>query len=376
MSSSLAGGYVSADGHVVEPAELWTSRMEARFRDRAPHIETRKSIDFYVVDGLDPVAVGLDGAALESKIAGRVESPVARHADTRPGASDPRQRLKDQDLDHLRAEVIYPGQWSLMFYRIADAAYQHAAVRVYNDWLSEFCSYAPQRLLGAAILPMQGPLEWAAEEAERAATLGLKAVMIPAAVPAKPYIHPDYEPLWERLEEIGLPAVAHSGTAADIGASTVAKARKNGPGMAFMDEKAFQPMNALTELIWSGAPQRHPRLKFIISEGGIGWIACILRLMDHWWEDHHRWMQPRLDAPPSSYFKRQFWATFEDDRAGILTRELMGVDRLTWGADYPHTEGTFPKSQRQIAQDFVGVPEDEVYQMVIGNAATLFGLEV
>ena len=200
--------------------------------------------------------------------------------------------------------------------------------------------------------------------------------MIPAAVPAKPYIHPDYEPLWERLEEVGLPAVAHSGTAADIGASTVAKARKNGPGMAFMDEKAFQPMNALTELIWSGAPQRHPRLKFIISEGGIGWIACILRLMDHWWEDHHRWMQPRLDAPPSSYFKRQFWATFEDDRAGILTRELMGVDRLMWGADYPHTEGTFPKSQRQIAQDFVGVPEDEVYQMVIGNAARLFGLAV
>ena len=110
MSRSLAGGYVSADGHVVEPADLWTSRMEARFRDRAPHIETRKSIDFYVVDGLDPVAVGLDGAALESKIAGKVESPVARHADTRPGASDPRQRLKDQALDHLRAEVIYPGQ--------------------------------------------------------------------------------------------------------------------------------------------------------------------------------------------------------------------------------------------------------------------------
>jgi hypothetical protein len=94
MSTHLAGGYVSADGHVVEPADLWTTRMDTRFRDRAPHIENRKSIDFYVVDRLDPVAVGLDGAALEQKIAGRVDRPVARHADTRPGASNPQERLK------------------------------------------------------------------------------------------------------------------------------------------------------------------------------------------------------------------------------------------------------------------------------------------
>jgi len=100
MPTSITGGYVSADGHVVEPADLWTTRIDKRFRDRAPHIETRKSIDFYVIDGLDPAALGLDGAALESKIADKVESPVARHADTRPGASDPQHRLKDQALDN------------------------------------------------------------------------------------------------------------------------------------------------------------------------------------------------------------------------------------------------------------------------------------
>ena len=87
-------------------------------------------------------------------------------------------------------------------------------------------------------------------------------------------------------------------------------------------------------------------------------------------------MEPRLDEAPSVYFQRQFWATFEDDRAGILTREMLGVDRLMWGADYPHTEGTFPRSQEQIARDFAGIPEDEVYQMVVGNAAKLYGLEV
>jgi Amidohydrolase len=97
----------------------------------------------------------------------------------------------------------------------------------------------------------------------------------------------------------------------------------------------------------------------VIIEGGIGWMASVLRFMGYWWTDHHRWMEPKLDEPPSFYFKRHFWGTFEDDRAGLLTRELIGVDRLMWGSDYPHTEGKFPHSREQIVKDFVGIPENE-----------------
>ncbi len=96
--------------------------------------------------------------------------------------------------------------------------------------------------------------------------------------------------------------------------------------------------------------------------------------MDHWWEDHRRWMQPKLDEAPSAYFNRQFWATFEDDRAGLLTRELLNVDHLMWGSDYPHTEGTFPRSREQVAKDFKGIPEAEVRKMVAQNAAQLYGV--
>jgi len=95
--------------------------------------------------------------------------------------------------------------------------------------------------------------------------------------------------------------------------------------------------------------------------------------MDHWWHDHKGWMEPRLPEPPSTYFHRQFYATFEDDRAGILTRELMGVENLMWGSDYPHTEGTFPNSRAQIARDFEGVTPADVNRMVCGNAARLYG---
>ena len=140
------------------------------------------------------------------------------------------------------------------------------------------------------------------------------------------------------------------------------------------DNKVLQPMRAMADLIWGAVPQRYPQLRFVVVEGGIGWVASLLGFMDHWWNDHRHWMEPQLDEAPSTYFKRQFWATFEDDRAGILTRELVGVDRLMWGSDYPHTEGTFPYSQEQIMRDFMGVPEAEVYQMVTGNAAQLYGL--
>ena len=136
-------------------------------------------------------------------------------------------------------------------------------------------------------------------------------------------------------------------------------------------------MRAVTELIWAGVPQRYPHLRFIIAEGGIGWIPTLLTFMDHWWTDHHRWMEPKLEEAPSFYFNRQFWATFEEDRAGVvLAREgILNIDRAMWGADYPHTEGTFPHSQEAIARDFAGLSEAMVYKLVAGNAARLYSLD-
>ena len=368
-------GYVSADGHVVEPADLWTTRMDKRFRDRAPRVESREEADYYIIEGLTEFPVGLEGVTMEEKIQGQVTTPKGRrHAETRPGAWDPQPRLVDQERDHLRAEVIYPGGFGLQFFHVQDAEYQREIIRVYNDWISEFCSAAPDRLLGSALLPMRGPVEWAVEEAERIAKLkGISTVLIPAEV-ERSYAHADYNPMWDALQDIGLPVATHSGTG--TGEAIFAKMARLGTGLGVTDNKVLQPMRAMADLIWGAVPQRYPQLRFVIVEGGVGWVASLLGFMDHWWNDHRLWMEPKLDEAPSTYFKRQFWATFEDDRAGILTRELVGVDRLMWGSDYPHTEGTFPYSQEQIMRDFLGVPEAEVYQMVTGNAAQLYGLAV
>ena len=274
-------------------------------------------------------------------------------------------------MDHVQAEVIYPGAG--LFISVApDFEYRRECFRVYNDWLSEFCGAAPDRLLGVGLLPMKGPIEWAIEEAERAAKNGLRSVGIPTEVLGSPYKDERYDPLWAALQDLGLPVSLHVG----MDEAFYTKTQRVGTGVAFVDTKICSMERAMAGLIWGAVAKRYPKLRFVLAEGGIGWIASILGTMDHYWSDHKHWMEPKTDELPSTYFKRQFWATFEEDRAGILTRELVGVDRLLWGSDYPHTEGTFPYSQEQIKKDFAGVPENEVYQMVVGNAAQLYGLDV
>ena len=372
MEMNISGGYVSADGHVVEPADLWTTRMDKRFRERAPRIEAGRKGDFYIIEGLAPFPVGFDGAAVNSRAEGKAMQTHFEFADTRPGAFDAKARLADQDLDHVRAEVIYPGIVGMVGYATPDAEYYREIARVYNDWMGEFSAEAPDRLLGVGLLPIRGPVEWIIEEAERVAKKGLRSVMLPIEVPGMYGRLKDSDRLWAALQDLDLPVAFHVATSATE--EETPKVERLGVAVGLIEQKICTGERGLCDVIYAGIPQAFPKLRFILAEGGIGWIAAVLRLMDHWWEDHRGWMQPRLEEPPSTYFLRQFWATFEDDRAGLLTRELLNVDHLMWGSDYPHTEGVFPFSRERIAKDFADIPEDETLKIIGGNASQLYGL--
>src|ERR1700722_1443068 len=248
--------FVSADAHVVEPADLWTTRVDQRFHDRAPRIESRERGDFYIIEGLTPLAVGLEGASIEDKIKGKIESPEGhRHSATRAGAWDPEARLADQDLDNIRAEMIYPGIFGIQFSRLRDADYQRSCVQIYNDWLSEFCRAAPDRLLGAALLPMNGSIESVLREAERAAKQGLREVLIPITT-NEPYSSPKFAPLWSALQDLGLPVGVHTGTG--VGEDIMASYERLGVGEGATYFKMVEPMRWLINMIWSGIPQSYP----------------------------------------------------------------------------------------------------------------------
>ncbi len=373
MSEPLyQGPMLSADSHVVEPRDLWLKRIDAKWRDRAPRIESLEGLgDCMLVEGIKPRPLAFEGPMIDLKARG-VEIPKItdfRYEDTRPGGWDPDERMKDQDVDGVSGEVIYPGV-GLFVCETPDAEYLYAVCRAYNDWLSEFCAAHPTRLKGAAMIPNKGPIEWAVAEAERAmGKLGLAAVMLPATNNEQPYNQPVWDTLWARLQEMGVVATFHLG-----GTSFPAHVRGPGASGSLICGGKFQQLaEPLNLVIWGGAPMRFPNMKWSLVEGGIGWIAAVLDLMDHWWNDHKGWMKPRLEEAPSNYFHRNFYATFEDDRAGVRTRDIVGIDNIMWGSDYPHTEGVWPFSRRQVARDFVDCPPAETQKIVYDNVAALFG---
>lgn len=368
---------ISADSHVVEPKDLWLRRLPERFKHQAPQVESREDGDYFVVPntGMSAKPMGTEGAMIDRKVDGRgIDSPRGyRYEDQRPGSYDPKARLADQESQGVEAEVIYPG-W-LIVHSIPDFELKAACVQAYNDWLfDDFCSYAPDRLLGAAALPVgDGPIEPAIAEAQKWASRGAKTFLLPQSVPGKAWGDEHFDPLWAALEEIGIPVGFHQAAG-----QVAVFENKLAPG-AFWTTAIGNKISlgwVFMQLVYGAVPERHPNLRFILVEGGIGWIGFQLNTMDHMFGDHHRWTSPALSMKPSEYFWRQFWATFEDDRPGILTLPMLDAGHLMWAGDYPHTEGNFPHAQEQVEHDFTGVDEDVIRAITYGNAAELFGIAV
>jgi len=373
VSVPYAERILSADGHVVEPRDLWTTRMDKKWRDKAPRVEALDDLgDYIMIDGQRPRPLAFQGPMADLKLKGmEIPGPKGYKYDEsiRAGCYDPHERLKDQDLDGVSGEVLFPGIGNLLA-NAPDPEYVYAACRTYNDWLNEFCSPYPKRLRGAAMLPATGPIENAVSEARRAARMpGIGAVVMSTWVPSRPYNSPEWDPLWAALQDLNLVCCLHLGAGKDL----FGTAHGPGAGGIIVCTLKMAVNEALQELVWGGAPMRFPKLTWGLIEGGIGWVASALTLMDHWWNDHKGWMQPKLPEPPSFYFHRQIFATFEDDRAGILTREMVGVPNILWGSDYPHSEGVWPFSRKQIAKDFAGIPAGDTRRIVHDNAVRVFG---
>ena len=130
----------------------------------------------------------------------------------------------------------------------------------------------------------------------------------------------------------------------------------------------------LTTIIFSGMLERFPRLKVISTEHDIGWIAHFVRRLDRAYERFHPSEPTLLKMPPSEYFKRQVYATFQDDPIGIATRQFLGADNFLWASDYPHVDSTWPHSQWVIEQHFAGMPERDKQKILCDNAAKLYGI--
>lgn len=370
--------YYSGDSHVVEAREVFEG-LEARFGERAPRIERDhggRPGDWLLLPGGGPIPVGRLGIAGSRLDDPKTHERIARgYEGLNPGVLDPSKRLDEQRQDGIVGEVMY-ASLNMFTFAIADHEVKAAIFARHNAWLRDYCSVAPERLVGIGCLPIP-EIETAMAEMKQAVGLGVRGFMIPAHVsPEQPYCDPAYDPFWAAAQEYGVPLTMHifTGTSLDGGLP----AHWGAPGGTIKGYTLAHTTvaNTVMDLICGGVVERFPKLKIIVSEFETGWIAHFLQRLDHAIYRTPRFAVDYLTMKPSEYFRRNFYATFEDDHEGVLTREAIGVRNLNWGNDYPHHDATWPNSMPVLERIMAGVPEEEVERMCFKNVVELYHVDV
>lgn len=365
---------VSSDNHVFEPANLWTERADARFKDRAPRIQRFEDGEWWVCDGNK--LLGLGGGAQTGK---RFEEPEKMTLDDksenlRPGGWIPAEHVKDMEIDGIDVSIVYPTV-GLLLYMTPDSGLLTSAFATYNDWVAEFCEAIPSRLKGIAALNIDDVQE-GVKELQRCHKMGLVGAMITVYPPDdRPYLLPEYEPLWAAAQDLGMPLSLHSGTN---------RSSPNQPsvdfetvGRAFFTNIDYWVRMSLTHMIFNGVFERYPDLRVGSVEMELAWVPHFLDRLDYNYTqrpssgDSYMFKE---DALPSDYFYRNVFLSFQEDALGIRDRHIIGVDNLMWGSDYPHFESTFPRSREIIEETLVGCSDQEKAKIAGVNAIRVYNL--
>ncbi len=270
---------ISSDNHVVEPADLWISRIESKFKDRAPHIEYIEGGDWWICDGKKVLDVADAGA----QAGVRFEEPekLSRQAsieDVRPGGYIPEEHVKDMDIDGIDVSIVYPTAGLALYNVVADGELLSSLFRTYNDWVGEFCSASPKRLKGIAMLNVDDVAD-SIREMERCAKLGFSGAMISVYPPEyRGYDHPEYEPLWAAAQDLGIPLSLHVGTNRTPGLES--QSIVTSP-TAYMTNLDHWVRMSLARMIFSGVFERYPKLQVGSVEQELSWAPHFIERLDY-----------------------------------------------------------------------------------------------
>ncbi|MGE0419935.1 MAG: amidohydrolase family protein [Acetobacteraceae bacterium] len=382
---------ISADCHLDMPwmpPTLFTSEASQGMKERMPYVEdgpdgpmwvTKSGANFGLLNGVGPGgAKFVPGQNRRVDIMaatglfedGKIGRPEARTAIQRP--SDPHLRLKDMDRDGVDAEIIFGILGGASKMQDVEAA--NHMLFIYNSWLKDFCSHYPDRQIGLGCIPY-GDIEAAVEEVHRCARMGLKGLELSCSWDMEPMWHPCWEPMWKAVSEVNLPLHFHTFPTTPPRAREETEARVRRAAM-FTGVSAFQMglIHILAAMMGAGVFERYPNLKVSFGESGIGWIPYALDRMDFEFEDRFRDL---MKLKPSEYWQRQCKATFQYDVIGpklIGTNNLMTVETLMWGSDYPHTDGIWPESGQYINEQFAGLSQADIKKITCDNAVEFYNL--
>jgi predicted TIM-barrel fold metal-dependent hydrolase len=363
------------------PPDLFTSEAPRALKDQMPFVADQPDGTKRWVDnnGADYGMAGGVGASGTPYVPGK-QLRVDKMAEAglyddfnkkglrRPG--DPHLRVKELDRDGVDAEVIYGILAACAKIKSPEAA--NEMLRIYNDFMHDFCSHYPDREIGLACLPYSD-INAAAAEVRRVAKKGMKGVELSCSWHMTPMWHPMWDPLWEAVNETQLPLHFHTFPSVDPELrkqyELPIQRRMTYAGLCLFQMTLGQ---ILSSMMGAAVFERFPNIRMVMGESGIGWIPYVLDRMDFEFKDQYQDL--KLKLLPSEYWRRQCKATFQYDRVGTKLIEEMGVETLMWGSDYPHPDGVWPESKKYIEDQFSHLPADIVYKMTCENAGKFYGL--
>ena len=357
----------SGDSHFLEPDDLWRESLPQRLAELVPRAERDPDGQWETVH--------IDGMSFRRKLPTGTQKEFVEASNRAPGARDVPLRMTDLDQEGIWCEVVFPslGMWSSSF-RTPEVLRE--ALRVSNDWAWETIEKGSNRLVTTAQVSTLD-IDDAVRELERTAEMGYRVVYLPVRPhpQQKDYNQPEWEPFWTVAERAGMVLAFHIGTdPIDLSKGGSAGLVFRGPGGAVLNytETTFGGQRAVVKMVASGALDRHPHLKILISEGGATWVPFIADRMEEGYRQHAMAVRPKLSRSPRDIIYSQVYASFQHDQSAVTAATYMGYRNVMWGSDYPHMEGTYGHTQKTLHDLFDGADPAVRERVTVGAFSELF----
>jgi predicted TIM-barrel fold metal-dependent hydrolase len=369
-SASPTYRLIDADTHVNEPPDLWVSRVPSKYAEHVPRMERFEEGDAWVLDLVkDPINFGFNVAAAMPR---DQRKAWVRFEDIPRGGYDPVVRLEEMDADAVDAAVFYPTpRLSHLMIAHPDPDLHLSMIQAYNDWLIEYCDHAPSRLGAIPIIPNRG-VEQAVAEIERLATKRSVAGLLMGCYPhGDRDMAPEDDAVWAAVAATGLALHIHVGFIDEFPKDIYAPGRLTA-GHAASDLRFLQSPGIMVQFVNSGVFDRFPTLQVAMVETDAGWVPYVKEQMDNRYRRRTPGKVVRTKRVPSQVIDDHFTYTILTDRFALANRHRIGVDKLLWSSDFPHTGSDWPESWKRIDAEFDGMDPAERHAILAGNAQRLY----
>jgi len=324
---------------------------------------------------------------------GTYRNPQQKHIGSKKHKNwDDSERLRDMDADGVVGEVIFPNTVPPFFTTsvlicgnpsLENYGMRLEGIRAHNRWLVDWCAEQPERRAGIGLVYLND-IDDAIDDVRWIAEHGLRGGMLLPHVPPdcthiQPLYAPDYDRLWAVCQDLGVVVNQHGGTGSpDYGPYPISLPIR-------LLETPWFSTRSYAHLLLSGVFERFPKLRYIVTESGCAWVPSTLQTLDRIWERVRTGFAGELEfaagvmppEPPSFYARRNcFYGASSPSPRELAGRHEIGVERILWGSDYPHYEGTYPYTRKAMRRAFHDVARAETRAMLGENAARLYGFDL